>query len=505
MLNKLFSGVVIGIDGILIDVEVDVSPRGLPNFTIVGLPNKAVEEAKERVRTAIKNSSFDFPSSRITVNLAPANIPKEGSGFDLPIAVGILAGSGIINPSYFSDSLFLGELSLNGAIKPVYGALPIVEMSHIKKFNKIFLSIDNVYEASLIKGIEIYGIKNLEQLVFYLNNQIKLAPYQHIKKNIVSITSSQYDFAYIKGQYQSKRAFEIAAAGFHNLRLKGQPGSGKTMLSRSFSSILPPMTEKEMIEVARIYSAAGLTDDDKFITQRPFRSPHQTISRIGLIGGGSHPRPGEISLAHRGVLFLDEISEFSHSVIESLRQPLEDGFIWISRASGRLKFPSRFMLIIVSNPCPCGYLGHPIKACNCSQGAILRYKKRLSGPFLDRIDLHVDVAPVENDSLINSDISESSEDIKIRVINARIMQQKRFIHSSIETNGEMGVKEIKRHCLLSESCKNLLKKAVINFSLSARAYFKLIKVAQTIADLDFSEEIKEKHIAEALQFRDRED
>lgn len=503
MLNRLYSGVVVGVDGVLIEVEVDVSSRGLPNFTIVGLPNKSVEEARERVKAAIKNSSFEFPSSKITVNLAPADIPKRGCGFDLPIAVGIMAGCGIINPGSFLSSIFLGELSLTGKIKAVNGSLPIIESAFVQGIKNAFLPTESLFEASLIKNISLFGVKDLVELVLHLNNQKAIEPY--VGRVVVeSDRDNQFDFAFIKGQNQAKRSFEIAAAGFHNLRLTGQPGSGKTILARCLPSILPPLTREEKIETNRIYSAAGLISDQIRSSSRPFRSPHHTISRIGLIGGGGSVKPGEISLAHRGVLFMDEISEYPRSVIESLRQPLEDGFVWISRASGKLKFPSRFMLIVVSNPCPCGFLGHPKKTCFCSQGAIVRYRKKMSGPFLDRIDLHVNVGPVESGSLIGEQESEKSKLIRERVIKARMIQQKRLNGLLINTNGEMGTREIKKFCLLENSAKDLLQKAVDHMSLSARSYFKTIKVARTIADLATKDNICVNHIAEALQFREQD-
>ena len=383
MLAKIYSGTTIGLDGFIIEVEVDVAEKGFPTFTIVGLPGKAVDEAKERVRTAIINASFEMPDSRITVNLAPADIPKAGSSFDLPIAIGILAAAGLIKKENLQDSLFIGELSLEGKIRPVSGVLSIVQGAKQNKLTKVFVPEKNVVEASMVEGITVYAVGNLIDLILHLNGQITLNPqpvfnFESFKKE----ERIEFDFADIKGQATAKRAFEIAAAGFHNLHLKGPPGVGKTMLSRAFPSILPPLEKEEILEVSKIYSVSGLLHSSSFITHRPFRAPHHTTSRIGLVGGGSQPMPGEISLAHRGVLFLDELPEFPWSTLEALRQPLEDGFITISRAAGSLIFPCRFILLAASNPCPCGFLGHPKKSCRCSPGAILKYKKNFLVHFL---------------------------------------------------------------------------------------------------------------------------
>lgn len=503
MLAKVFSGTTIGLDGILIEVEVDVANRGFPTFTIVGLPDKAVDEAKDRVRTAITNASLEMPDSKITVNLAPADIPKVGSSFDLPIAVGILAASGLIKTEPLEKSLFIGELSLEGKLRKVPGIISIISLAKQKRIKNIFLPIDNVREASLIEGVSIYPVYDLTELILHLNEQgqIKKAPpinFKNLKQNIVY----EFDFADIKGQEQTKRALEIAASGMHNVHLKGVPGAGKTMISRAFPSILPIMEKEEILEVTKIYSILGLINND-FIVIRPFRSPHHTTSRIGLIGGGSHPAPGEISLAHRGVLFLDEFSEFPRSVLESLRQPMEDGKVTVSRASGSLTFPCRFLLLAASNPCPCGFLSHPKKPCHCLPGQIIRYRKRLSGPILDRIDIHVDVPPVTEEKLTSKELSESSEKIRERVIVAREIQKKRFKRP--KTNAEMTTKDIKDFCQLTSQAENLLKTAISRLSLSARSYFKIIKISQTIADLEDKEKIEVNFIAEALQYRVKEE
>lgn len=502
MLAKILSGTVVGLDGILIEVEVDVASKGFPSFTIVGLPDKAVAEAKERVRAAVTNCSCKVPDTRITINLAPADIPKIGSAFDLPIAVGILSASGVINNNLLSDSIFIGELSLKGNVRRVPGAISIALLAKSKKIKRIFLSRDNICEVALVDGIEAYPIDNIADLILHFNNRLAIQPYhQH---NIIRLKKEEkyeYLFEDIKGQEMAKRGLEIAAAGFHNVLLKGPPGTGKTLLSRAFPSILPVMDREEILEVTKIYSISGLMQDKNYMTTRPFRSPHHTTSRIGLVGGGSNPMPGEISLAHRGVLFLDEIPEFARSTLESLRQPLEDGFITISRASGTLVFPSRFLLLAASNPCPCGYLGHAKKQCHCLPGSVLRYRKRLSGPLLDRIDLNIDVPSVDEIKLTCEADAESSLSIRERVIKARLIQKERFINTNIFTNSEMSSAQIKKFCRLSPSAVELLKKAILKLSISARSYFKTIRIGQTIADLNNQDIIESSFIAEALQFR----
>lgn len=502
MLAKVFSGVTIGLDGVLIEVEVDVAQRGLPTFIIVGLPSKSIDESKDRVRTAIINSSFDVPESKVTINLAPADLPKEGSSFDLPIAIGILTASGAISKELLSESLFIGELSLEGIVREVNGIISIAVMAKKKKLKNIFVPSKNSLEASLVEGINIYPVSKLTELILHLNGHSKIqnTEHQNIESN-QNFEDFEFDYRDIKGQEHAKRAFEIAASGFHNIHIKGPPGAGKTMLSRGFPSLLPPLKKDEILEVSKIYSVAGLLKNKKYITMSPFRSPHHTTSKVGLIGGGSIPKPGEISLAHRGVLFLDELPEFPRSTLEALRQPIEDGSISISRASGSLKFPSKFLFVAASNPCPCGYLGHPKKACRCTPGFIIKYKKRVSGPLLDRIDLNVIVPPVDEIKLMEKGDAENSFEIRKRVIKARERQFIRFKNKKVRTNGEMNSSDVYKLCKIEDKATELLKQAISRFSMSARSYMKTIKVSQTICDLDAQEIIKVHHVAEALQYR----
>lgn len=501
MFVKVLSATTVGLDGVIIKVEVDVASRGFPKFNIVGLASKSVEEAKERVRTGIINSGFEMPDTRITVNLAPADIPKNGSHLDLPIAVGILAASGAINRESLNEKIFVGELSLTGQVRKTPGVLPIADLARNKNIGGLFLAREALTEASLVSGIGIYPADSLKDLAMHLNGINIIKPFCGIFPGHCATAEYRFLFEDIRGQEIAKRAMEIAAAGRHNIHLKGPPGAGKTMLSRSFPSILPEMNRNEIIEVTKIYSIAGLLKDKPFIVARPFRSPHHTVSRIGLVGGGSTPMPGEISLSHRGVLFLDEFPEFAHSAIESLRAPMEDGLISIARASGTLTFPCRFIMLAASNPCPCGYLGHPLKPCRCNPGAIFKYKKKVSGPIMDRIDINIDVPPVSREKLTEVQKSETSASVRKRVVSAYERQKKRFSDSQTSVNAEMTSQEVKRFCHLSSNADALLKSAIDKLALSARSYFKTIKIAMTIADLKGEESIDGDCIAEALQYR----
>jgi magnesium chelatase family protein len=505
MLVKVKSGANSGLEMIGVDVEVNVASRGLPGFDIVGLPDKAVAESKERVKTAIQSSKMEFPNKKITVNLAPADIPKEGASYDLPIAAAIISGeSGSRIPD---KSLFFGELSLDGSLRHTKGTFLLALYAKEAGFENIFVPKDSAAEASIIQGIRVYPVESLTQLFRHFSGKEKIeeaiaSPGEAIARG----EEVEFDMAEILGQEQAKRAMEIAAAGGHNILMIGSPGAGKTMVARALPGILPSLSGAESLEVTKIYSAAGqIPPGSSLIRTPPFRSPHHSASLVGLIGGGSRPHPGEISLAHRGVLFLDEFNEFPRSVLEALRQPLEDGYLTISRSRERVRYPARFMLVASANPCPCGYLNHPKKQCICSLRSIQKYRKRISGPILDRIDLHIEVQPVDLKELSEnqkaSEFLESSDKIRERVVQARHIQLQRFLGDSIFTNAEMKNPHIKKYCRLQKEVEQILQQASQRFQLSARAYLKMVKIARTIADLEGAAEIETQHVAEALQYR----